>query len=122
MKLNIEKWNARRLEVEKKLREVKAAIQTPGHMMTTREWLDLNDLGYEATNLYMLRAELRGEGRLHCTHLVEYVSDPRGGEFRGTTVKRVREITREDQRKRAFENGWHHAYLRPEPAPEVILA
>lgn len=122
MKLNIEKWNTKRLEVEKQIREIKEVLQTPGHMGTTSEWFKLNDLAYEATNLYMLRAELRGEGRLHCTHVVEYVSDPRGGEYRGMTVPKVVQITREDQRKRAFANGWHHEYLRPEPAPEAASA
>lgn len=119
MKLNIEKWNTKRLEVEKQIREVKEVVQTPGHMMTTSEWLALNDLGYEATNLYMLRAELRGEGRLHCTKVVEYVSDPSAPV---QTIKKVVQITREDQRKRVFANGWHHEYLRPEPAPEAASA
>ena len=122
MKLNIEKWNKKRLEVEEEIRKLKEILQTPGHMGTTRQWLELNDLAYEATDLYMLRAELRGEGRLHCTKVIEYVSDPRGGEHRGMTVPKVVSITRDDQRKRAFANDWHLEYLKPECPPVAVSA
>ena len=122
MKLNLEKWNAKRLDLEKQITAIKDVLQTPGHMGTTEEWLGLEKLAYEATSMYMLRAELRGEGRLHCTHVVEYVSDPRGGEYQGFTVPKIVQITRDDQRKRAFANGWHHEFLRPEPVPETVSA
>lgn len=121
MKLDHEKWNKRRLEVEAGIAKVKDILHTPGHQGSWQEWSEFRKLAYEATSLYMLRAELRGEGRLHSKTIVQYVSDPRGGEYRGTTVKQVIEVTREDQRKRVFA-GWHHDYLKPEPAPEVTSA
>lgn len=119
MKLNHEKWNARRREVETEIRKIKEVLQTPGHQGTWKEWSEFGKLAHEATNLYMLRAELRGEGRLHAKTEVRYVSDPRGGEYQGHTVRQVVEVTRDDQRKRAFA-GWHHDYLRPEPAPVAV--
>lgn len=117
MRIDFAKWNKRRLELESTIRAVKTVLATPGHMGSVTEWRDLGNAAYEATSLYMLRAELRGEGRLHATHEVMYIGDPRGGEHRGDTVRVKVKITREDQRKRAFA-GWHHDYLKaPEPTP-----
>lgn len=118
MKLNIEKWNKKRQELEKGIREIKAVLATPGHQGTFKEWSDLGKLSYEATSMYMLRAELRGEGRLHALVDVQYVGEKaENGTYTGRTIKLVVPLTRDDQRKRALA-GWHHDYLRaPEPVP-----
>lgn len=118
MKLDHQKWNKRRLEVEAEIRRVKEILHTPGHQGSWKEWSDLGKASYEATSLYMLRAELRGEGRLHAKVEVRYVSDPKEP---GRTIKQVVQLTREDQRERAFA-GWHHDYLKPEPQPEASSA
>jgi len=95
LKLNLKKWNEARLETEAKIRTIKEALHTPGHMGTTTEWLDLFGLQMAATTLYMLRAETRGEGRLHCRQEIVYRAGPEG-----TTLREVVPVTREQQKKR----------------------
>ena len=121
MKLDHQKWNKRRLEVEAEIRKIKEVLQTPGHQGSWKEWSDLGKLSHEATSLYMLRAELRGEGRLHAKTEVKYVGEVVNGFYTGRTIKQVVEVTRDDQRKRAFA-GWHHDYLKPEPVAEPVSA
>lgn len=118
MKLDLEKWNTRRKAVEVEIARIKDILHTPGHQGSWKEWSDLGKASYEATSLYMLRAELRGEGRLHAKVEVRYVSDPKEP---GKTIKQVVQLTREDQRERAFA-GWHHDYLKPEPVAEPVSA
>ena len=119
MKLDLEKWNTRRKAVELEIARIKDILHTPGHQGTWKEWSDLGKASYEATSLYMLRAELRGEGRLHAKVEVRYVGEKdAAGFYTGRTIKQTVEVTREDQRKRVFA-GWHHDYLRPEPTVTV---
>lgn len=98
-RLNLKKWNESRQEAETNIRKIKDALATPGHQGTTTEWLTLFDLQTVATTLYMLRAETRGEGRLHSTHEVTYKTT--GNAIDGyVTEKIVVPVTREEQRKR----------------------
>ncbi len=101
LRLNMKKWNESRLELEANISKLKEALHTPGHNGSATEWLTLFDLQKIATTLYMLRAETRGEGRLHCTHEVVYRTTGHGTPMHPhVTQKLVVPVTREMQRER----------------------
>lgn len=91
MKLNLEVWNSKRLEVEAKIKAIKASLHTPGHYGTWKEYSDLKKLKAEATGLYMLRAELKN--RLHCKTFIHYLSKG----VKGKTVKVTESFSRAEQ-------------------------
>ena len=119
MRLDFEKWNRRRLELEAIIREIKVVMATPGRHDSLVKWDLLAKSAFEVTGLYMLRAELRGVGRLHATHESVYVRDPRGGVYAGQYVWLRLPVSREAQRARALA-PWHLDYMKADPIPAVL--
>ena len=64
MKLDIEKWNKVRKEVEAEIKATKKVIRQPFHMGTTEEYRSLESMKWNATTLYAVRAACRGKE--HC--------------------------------------------------------
>jgi gluconate kinase len=64
MKLDIQKWNTARKEIEAEIKALKQEVRQPYREITGREAAHLLDLKATATELYCLRAATRNKKHL----------------------------------------------------------
>lgn len=108
-RLNLQKYNTKRIAIEEQITALKELVQTPGRGGSSREYFTLENLQYQATILYMARAEQRS--KLHALVRVSYRRDPTASPYGNTEIidgvltqlnvmaKVIDPVTREEQQK-----------------------
>lgn len=102
-RLNLKKWNEKRIPIEEQITALKALIATPGRGGSSDEYFQLGRLQDDATILYMARAEQRN--KLHATIMISYWHDPKMDPgnvvdgYNNVMVKVINPVDREYQQK-----------------------